>query len=101
MIKAYQYGRASVVGPFDYGQLIGAALVGFLWFGEVVDLWTWLGAALIVASGLYIARREALQGGGGRGPKASLRAVIRIVCQRGKCQRQKRWLLSRPATQRL
>ncbi len=72
VIKAYQYGRASVVGPFDYGQLIGAALVGFLWFGEVVDLWTWLGAALIVASGLYIARREALQGGGGRGPKASL-----------------------------
>ena len=74
VIKAYEYGRASVVGPFDYGQLIGAAVIGFLWFGEVVDLWTWLGAALIVASGLYIARREALQGGGVRGPKARLRA---------------------------
>ena len=59
VIKAYQYGRASVVGPFDYGQLIGAATIGFLWFGEVIDLWTWLGAAMIVASGLYIARREA------------------------------------------
>ena len=69
VIKAYEYGRASVVGPFDYGQLIGAAVIGFLWFGEVVDLWTWLGAAMIVASGLYIARREALQGGG-RGPRA-------------------------------
>ena len=71
VIKAYEYGRASVVGPFDYGQLLGAAVVGFLWFGEVVDLWTWMGAAIIVASGLYIARREAVQGGG-RGPKASL-----------------------------
>ena len=71
VIKAYQYGRASVVGPFDYGQLIGAAVIGFLWFGEVVDLWTWLGAAMIVASGMYIARREAVQGGS-RGPKASL-----------------------------
>ena len=60
-----------MVGPFDYGQLIGAAAVGFLWFGEVVDLWTWLGAAIIVASGLYIARREAVQGGG-PGPKVSL-----------------------------
>ena len=71
VIKAYQYGRASVVGPFDYGQLLGAAVVGFLWFGDSVDLWTWLGAALIVASGIYIARREALQGAG-RGPKAHL-----------------------------
>ena len=72
VIKAYQYGRASVVGPFDYGQLIGAAVIGFLWFGEVVDLWTWLGAALIVASGIYIAHREAVQGADGRGPKARL-----------------------------
>ena len=72
VIKAYEYGRASVVGPFDYGQLIGAAAVGFLWFGEVVDLWTWLGAALIVVSGLYIARREAVKGGESRGPKARL-----------------------------
>ncbi len=73
VIKAYQYGRASVVGPFDYGQLIGAAVVGFLWFGEVVDLWTWLGAALIVASGIYIARREAAQGADPPPPKARLR----------------------------
>ena len=72
VIKAYQYGRASVVGPFDYGQLIGAAVIGFLWFGEVVDLWTWLGAALIVASGIYIAHREAARGGESRGPRARL-----------------------------
>ena len=71
VIKAYQYARASVVGPFDYGQLIGAPVIGFLWFGEVVDLWTWLGAAIIVASGLYIARREAVQG-------ASLGAKARL-----------------------
>ena len=71
VIRAYQYGRASVVGPFDYGQLIGAAAVGFIWFGEIIDLWTWLGAALIVASGIYIAQREAVRGAG-RGPKARL-----------------------------
>ncbi len=59
VIKAYQYGRASVVGPFDYGQLIGAGVLGFLWYGETTDLWSWLGAAIIVASGLYVARREA------------------------------------------
>ena len=73
VIKAYECGRASVVGPFDYGQLIGAAVIGFLWFGEVVDLWTWLGAAVIVASGVYIAHREAVQARDTRAPRARFR----------------------------
>ncbi len=59
VIKAYQYGNASFVGPFDYGQLLGATVVGYLWFAEFPDIWTWVGAAIIVASGVYIARREA------------------------------------------
>lgn len=59
MVKAYQLGQASIVGPFDYGQLIGATLLGFLMFNEFPDLWTWVGAALLIGSGLYVARREA------------------------------------------
>ncbi|MBM3483138.1 MAG: DMT family transporter [Alphaproteobacteria bacterium] len=60
MVKAYQYGQASMVGPFDYGQLIGAAVLGSLVFSEFPDLWTWIGAAILIASGIYIARREAV-----------------------------------------
>ena len=59
IIKAYQYAEASLVGPFDYSQLVGASIFGFLLFGEVPDTWTWVGAAVIIASGLYIAHREA------------------------------------------
>ena len=59
IIKAYQYAEASLVGPFDYSQLVGASLFGFLLFGEIPDTWTWVGAAVIIASGLYIAHREA------------------------------------------
>lgn len=59
IIKAYQFAEASLVGPFDYGQLIGAGILGYLVFGEVPDAWTWVGAAIIIASGLYIAHREA------------------------------------------
>jgi len=59
LIKAFEYGEASLVAPFDYGQLIGAALLGYVIFAEQPDLWTWVGAAIIVASGIYIARREA------------------------------------------
>jgi len=36
-----------------------AALIGFLWFGEVTDLWTWAGAAIIAGSAIYVAHREA------------------------------------------
>ncbi|MCY4406855.1 MAG: DMT family transporter [Rhodospirillaceae bacterium] len=59
IIKAYQYAEASLVGPFDYSQLVGASIFGFAFFGEVPDAWTWVGAAVIIASGLYIAHREA------------------------------------------
>ena len=38
---------------------IGAALLGYAIFAELPDLWTWVGAAIIVASGIYVARREA------------------------------------------
>ena len=36
-----------------------AALIGFFVFAEVPDIWTWTGAAIIIGSAVYIARREA------------------------------------------
>jgi drug/metabolite transporter (DMT)-like permease len=59
MIRAYEYGEASVLGPLDYGQLIGATLLGYFIFNEFPDLWTWIGAGVIIVSGIYITRREA------------------------------------------
>ena len=53
--RAYQWGPASVLAPFNYAQLIGAVTLGYLIFGDVPGLWTWLGSALIAASGLYVA----------------------------------------------
>ena len=59
LIMAFEYAEASLVAPFDYGQLIGAAVFGYVIFAELPDLWTWVGAVIIVASGIYVARREA------------------------------------------
>jgi drug/metabolite transporter (DMT)-like permease len=61
IIRAYRAGEAAYVAPFDYSKLILATLLGFFAFGEVPGLWTFLGAAVIVASTLYISRREARQ----------------------------------------
>ncbi len=56
VIKAYEHAEASLVGPFDYGQLIGATILGFFIFSEFPDIWTWIGAGIIVLSGIYVAR---------------------------------------------
>ena len=56
---AYAATEATVVLPFDYARLPFAALIGYLAFDESPDLWTWIGAAVIAGSAIYIARREA------------------------------------------
>lgn len=62
-VRALAVGEASIVGPMEYTRLIYAAILGYFLFAEVPVIWTWIGAALIVASALYIARREAFVGG--------------------------------------
>jgi drug/metabolite transporter (DMT)-like permease len=56
---AYGKADASAVIPFDYARLPFVAVIAFFLFGEIPDLWTWLGAAVIAASAIYIAHREA------------------------------------------
>ncbi|MBK1866819.1 EamA family transporter [Aestuariivirga sp. YIM B02566] len=58
LIRAFRQAPASVVAPFSYSSLIWAALFGWLFFAEWPEYWTWLGAALIIGSGLYIFHRE-------------------------------------------
>jgi drug/metabolite transporter (DMT)-like permease len=58
VIKALSNGPVSVISPIGYGELIVATTLGYLVFGAFPDSWTWIGAAIIVGSGLYIAVRE-------------------------------------------
>lgn len=57
-VLALRIGRASMLAPFSYSQLIWSGALGFLIFGALPDLWTWSGAAVIAASGIYTAHRE-------------------------------------------
>jgi drug/metabolite transporter (DMT)-like permease len=58
MTRAFAAADASYVAPFDYLRLPLVALTGYIIWSEVPDVWTWLGAAVIAGSALYIARRE-------------------------------------------
>ncbi|SDS66108.1 Threonine/homoserine efflux transporter RhtA [Bradyrhizobium canariense] len=61
VVLAFRYADASVLAPFSYTQLLWVSILGFIVFGEVPDVWTVTGAAIIVASGLYTAHRERLR----------------------------------------
>ncbi|MSP66933.1 MAG: DMT family transporter [Alphaproteobacteria bacterium] len=56
--RAYAYAEATQIQPFDFTRLPLAALVGYFAFGEVPDVWTWVGGVVIAAASVYIARRE-------------------------------------------
>jgi drug/metabolite transporter (DMT)-like permease len=58
VIKAFQAAPASVIAPLGYVELIGTATLGYVIFGNFPDALTWVGALIIIASGLYIAMRE-------------------------------------------
>ncbi len=52
MTKAYQVANPGQVGPFTYATVIYAALLGWLFWGEVVVLTTIIGSALIIGAGI-------------------------------------------------
>ena len=58
VITAYEIAPASIISPFFYVELVGVALLGFVVFGDIPEPMTWLGAGIIVSSGIYIAHRE-------------------------------------------
>jgi drug/metabolite transporter (DMT)-like permease len=58
LIVAHRLAPASVLSPFIYTQLVWATTLGFLVFGNVPHQWTLTGAAIVIASGLYLLYRE-------------------------------------------
>lgn len=58
LAAAHRYAPATVIAPFLYQQVLYMALFGYLVFGDVPDPAVWLGAAIVIASGLYLFARE-------------------------------------------
>jgi drug/metabolite transporter (DMT)-like permease len=58
MIESLRIGEVGLVVPFKYTSLVWAVLLGVLVWGDLPDVWTWVGSTLVVGSGLYIWNRE-------------------------------------------
>jgi drug/metabolite transporter (DMT)-like permease len=55
--RAMTYAPANFLSPFQYWQMVGSVAVGYFLFSEMPDTFTWLGAALIIAAGVYVGVR--------------------------------------------
>ena len=61
LVLALRHAPASLLAPFQYLEIISATILGYLVFGDGLDLTTIFGVMIIIGSGLYVFRREALQ----------------------------------------
>ncbi len=59
VIKALEVAQAVVVSPVQYTLIIWGTAYGYFVFGDWPDKWTWIGAIIIIASGLYTLNRDA------------------------------------------
>lgn len=58
LVAAFNRAPASILAPFSYSQMLSATVIGYFAFAAVPDLATWIGAAIVIASGLYTLHRE-------------------------------------------
>ena len=60
LILSLKYADASKLAPLGYTEIIPNVLIGYYFFNELPDNWTYVGLLIIILSGLYISRREYL-----------------------------------------
>ncbi|MBD9370164.1 DMT family transporter [Xanthomonas sp. XNM01] len=58
LTRAFMSGEASMIAPLEYTGLVWVIGWDLLFWQTLPDRYTWIGAAIIVASGLYLLRRE-------------------------------------------
>lgn len=58
MTEAYRFAEASVVAPFEYTSLMLAIIFAYLVFGELPTIYTLVGGAIVIGSGIFIVLRE-------------------------------------------
>ena len=58
MARALAAADATIVLPFEFMRLLTAVVLGYLFFGEIADIWTWSGGIVIFAAAFYVVRAE-------------------------------------------
>jgi drug/metabolite transporter (DMT)-like permease len=69
LVFAFAHADASTLAPFTYFEIVSAVIFGFLFFGTLPTLLSWVGIFLITVGGLYVSRALRVRNISRRGPK--------------------------------
>jgi drug/metabolite transporter (DMT)-like permease len=58
LTESYRHAPASLVAPFDYTAMLWALMLGYFMFDEVPEIMVFVGAAIVIAAGLFVIWRE-------------------------------------------
>jgi drug/metabolite transporter (DMT)-like permease len=58
LVLAHARAPAATLSPFMYSQIVWMLALGYILFGDWPDRWTFMGAGIVIASGLYLLYRE-------------------------------------------
>ena len=58
LIISLRYAEASKLAPFGYFEIVTNVILGYYFFADFPDSWSWLGLIIIIFSGIYISFRE-------------------------------------------
>ena len=58
LIYSLKYADASKLAPFGYIEIVPNIILGYYFFNDFLDVWSFLGLFIIILSGLYVIRRE-------------------------------------------
>jgi drug/metabolite transporter (DMT)-like permease len=58
IVRAYDHAEASLLAPLAYTEMITATLLGYAFFGDFPDLWTFVGVGILISCAIYISMRE-------------------------------------------
>ena len=58
IIKAFDWCEASLLAPFGYAEMINAVFLGWMFFGDLPDHWTFVGVAILIGAALFVSHRE-------------------------------------------
>lgn len=58
VVRAYDFAEASLLAPLAYTEMVMATVLGWYFFGDLPDVWTLIGVAVLIACALYISVRE-------------------------------------------
>lgn len=69
LVYAFAHADASTLAPFTYFEIVSAVIFGYLFFGTLPTMLSWMGICLITAGGMYVSRALRMRNISRRGTK--------------------------------